>query len=154
MKKKEKTQISNLFVRVFNQILAWEEQSFREMGFTDITLRELHVLEAVFGLIKEDNNRMSEIAKYLSITPGSLTTSVNGLVKKGYLVREGKPDDRRVVLIVPTEKAREVNGVHSKIRNRMIDEVLMHSSDSEKKILFDMLENLSGFFAEKQNTRK
>jgi len=48
MKKKERTQISNLFVRVFNQILAWEEQSFREMGFTDITLRELHVLEAVF----------------------------------------------------------------------------------------------------------
>ncbi len=154
MKEQETFQISNLFVRVFNQILAWEEQSFKTMGFSDITLRELHVLEAVFGLIKEENNKMSEIAKYLSITPGSLTTAVNGLVKKGYLVRESKLGDRRVVLIVPTEKAVQVNDIHSKMRSGMIDEVLSHSSDNEKKILFDMLGNLTDFFAEKQNTRK
>ena len=114
MNEREKATVNEFFVRVFNQILSWEEQSFKDMGVSEITLRELHVIEAVYSLIEKDENQMSGIAKYLSITPGSLTTAVNCLVKKGYLVRESMPTDRRVVKIVPTELAEKVNKMHLK----------------------------------------
>ena len=45
---------------------------------------------------------MSDIAAALHITVGSLTTSMNGLVKKGYTERERSGKDRRVVYIRKT----------------------------------------------------
>lgn len=151
-----KMHMSDLLVRVFNQILAWEENNFKSHEFDDLTLRELHVLEAVFGLKENDSNRMSEIAKYLSITPGSLTTSVNALVKKGYLMRRSKAGDRRVVIIVPTQKAVAVNNIHSNLRAQMIDEILAAAElgNSEMEFLYGMIEKLNLYFDEKQNTRK
>lgn len=150
----KKVRTDKLLVRVFNQILSWEERSFKEMNFENLTLRELHIIEAVFELKEENNNRMSEIAKQLSITPGSLTTAVDGLVKKDYLARESKAGDRRVVLIAPTEKAREVNAVHSKIRTQMIDEILEQSGIEKNEVLYNMLEKLSRYFEEKKNVRE
>ncbi|MBR2453198.1 MAG: MarR family transcriptional regulator, partial [Clostridia bacterium] len=123
MDKNQKEKLNYFLVHIFNHILSWEESSFKEMGISDLPLRELHVIEAVCNLKKSDKNRMSDIANYLSITPGSLTTSVNTLVKKGYLVRENDKSDRRVVLIVPSEKAEEVNAVHATFHASMIDKV-------------------------------
>lgn len=153
MSKSESIHTSQLFVRVFNQILSREEQGFKELGFKGITLREVHVLEAVFELLKSDDNRMSEIAKFLSITPGSLTTAVNCLVKKGYLVRENKPDDRRVVMIMPTEKAKEVYTAHSRFREKMIAEIIEHADCGDNGLIYNLLKNLNLYFNKNQNVR-
>ncbi len=149
----QKNEINYFFVHVFNQILSWEEHSFKEMGVSDITLRELHVIEAVCALQKSGENKMSSIARYLSITPGSLTTSVNTLVKKGYLQREAQPNDRRIVLIVPTKKAVEIGGLHSKIHSSMIDEIGKVTDEKELAVLVDTLGKLSNFFAKETNMR-
>lgn len=146
-------EMSNLFVRVFNQILSREEQSFKNMGFKDLTLREVHVLEAVFALYATGNNRMSEIAKYLSITPGSLTVSVNGLVNKGYLERQNNPGDRRVVLIVPTDKAENVYKIHSKSRNEMIAEIVAQMQPCDNDWLYEVFQKLNIYFEKNKNTR-
>ena len=153
MKKEQKKTLNYFFVNVFNQILSWEENSFKEMGLSDITLRELHVIEAVCYLKESGKNRMSDIAKYLSITPGSLTTSVNTLVKKGYLRRETDKHDRRVVLIVPHGDAERVNGLHAQFHAAMIDEVEKIASDNELDVLVKTLEKLSIFFADKSKVR-
>lgn len=154
MTDKEKATINQFFVRVFNQILSWEEQSFKEMGISEITLRELHVIEAVYSLIEKGENQMSEIAKYLSITPGSLTTAVNCLVKKGYLERESQPNDRRIVKIVPTKEAEEVNKMHEKLHKEMIDGVMSNIDDKDIKVVVKTLEGLNKFFGENQTSRR
>ncbi len=151
MNQKQKNEINYFFVHVFNQILSWEESSFKEMGFSDLSLRELHVIEAVCNLMGSGNNRMSSIAKYLSITPGSLTTAVNTLVRKGYLERETFPDDRRVVLIVPTEKAVSANEIHSGFHSEMIDMVGEMADENEIGVLTRTLGKLSDFFENKSN---
>jgi DNA-binding MarR family transcriptional regulator len=150
----QKAIINHFFVKVFNQILSWEEQSFKSLGVSDITLRELHVIEAVYQLLDKDENRMSEIAKYLAITPGSLTTAVNCLVKKGYLVRQASPTDRRVVLIVPTKEAEEVNKMHTDLHKNMIDEVLNCIGEDNADVAVKILEGLNTFFLEKKSLRK
>ena len=154
MTDKEKATINHFFVRVFNQILSWEEQSFKEMGISEITLRELHVIEAVYSLIEKGENQMSEIAKYLSITPGSLTTAVNCLVKKGYLERESQPNDRRVVRIIPTKAAEEVNKMHEKLHKEMIDGVMSNIDDKDMDVVLKTLEGLNKFFGKNQTSRR
>lgn len=154
MTDKEKATVNQFFVRVFNQILSWEEESFKEMGVSEITLRELHVIEAVYWLIEKGENQMSEIAKYLSITPGSLTTAVNCLVKKGYLVRESQPNDRRIVKIVPTKLAEEVNKIHQKLHKDMIDGVLENIEDEDMPTVLKTLEGLNKFFSKKESSRR
>ncbi len=154
MTDKEKATINQFFVRVFNQILSWEEQSFKEMGISEITLRELHVIEAVYSLIEKGENQMSEIAKYLSITPGSLTTAVNCLVKKGYLERESQPNDRRVVRIIPTKAAEEVNKMHEKLHKEMIDGVMSNIDDKDMDVVLKTLEGLNKFFGKNQTSRR
>ena len=154
MDKNQKTVLNTFFVYVFNQILSWEEQSFKEMGISEISLRELHVIEAVYSLKASGKNRMSEIAKYLAITPGSLTTAVNCLVKKGYLSRENLPEDRRVIMINPTDKAFGVNEIHKQFHEKMIDSIEKYIDDESADAVIKTLEGLSGFFAEKEELRR
>ena len=154
MTTRKRDELNNVFVKVFNQILSWEEQSFKEMGISEITLRELHVVEAVYSLLEEGNNRMSEVAKYLAITPGSLTTAVNCLVKKGFLEREQSPTDRRIVKIVPTEKACRVNEIHQQLHKKLIDEITVGMEDSDIDIVINVLSKLNRNFGDNKLLRK
>ena len=58
----------------------WKKQAIITEEYKDITNNDMHIIEAV-GL---GGNKMSDIAAKLNITVGSLTTSMNSLVKKGY----------------------------------------------------------------------
>lgn len=154
MTEREIERVNSHLVRVFNQILSWEEQSFKEMGVSEITLRELHVIEAVYSLLEEEKNCMSEIAKYLSITPGSLTTAVNCLVKKGYLERKASPFDRRVVMIFPTKNAEKANERHKKLHKDMILEAFKDVDSKNIDAIAKILLGLEEFFDAKNNLRK
>jgi len=85
----QREELNYFFVHVFNQILAYEEQALNGMGAGDLSVKELHVLEAVGGLTAAGRNTMTQIADALSIRVSSLTTAVNTLVRteggfKGY----------------------------------------------------------------------
>ncbi len=142
----QRTEINHSFVKVFNSILSWEEQTFKDMGLEKLSLRELHVIEAVYYLMDKDKNKMSEIAAYMSITPGSLTTSVNCLVKKGYLERQSVPDDRRVVKIVPTKLAEQANEMHQRLHLEMVDKVFSSFDEKSIDVIIDALYRLDDIF--------
>ena len=142
----QRTEINHSFVKVFNSILSWEEQTFKDMGLEKLSLRELHVIEAVYYLMDKDKNKMSEIAAYMSITPGSLTTSVNCLVKKGYLERQSVPDDRRVVKIVPTKLAEQANEMHQRLHLEMVDKVFSSFDEKSINVIIDALYRLDNIF--------
>ena len=79
--------INDVLVHLFNEIMELEEQAIITEEYKDITNNDMHIIEAV-GL---GGNKMSDIAAKLNITVGSLTTSMNSLVKKGYATRAGSP---------------------------------------------------------------
>lgn len=154
MTKAQKESLNMQLVHVFNRILSWEEQTFRKMEQSDLSLRELHVIEAIYHLQKSGENRMSAVARYLSITPGSLTTSVNVLVKKGYVVRRASESDRRVVELLLTEKAEKVNKIHTRLHDKMIDGICDSLDEVQVDTLFAAVKNLSEYFADKCGMRK
>jgi len=77
---------------------------------------------------------------------GALTTAVDALVRKGYLVRGPDPDDRRVVRIYPTPAGREANARHEAFHRDMLDRVEQALGEEDLERLAQALEVLKDFF--------
>ena len=138
------------FVSTFNKILAWEERALRDTGIRDLSVKELHILEAVWELEKAGDNTMSKISAKVEISVGALTTAANVLVRKGYLVRSGREDDRRIVLIRLTEKGRQANAKHEQFHKKMIEKVSEELTDSQLETLTESLDRLTQFFTKER----
>ena len=93
--------INDILVHLFNEIWELEEEAIITDEYKDISNNDMHIIEAI-GL--GEDSTMSAVARKLGITAGSLTTSVNSLVNKKYVVRERSESDRRVVYIRLTER--------------------------------------------------
>lgn len=132
-----------VLVKLFNDIMNIEAKAIITPEFRDITNNDMHVIEAVG--IREPRN-MSSVAKTLGITVGTLTISINGLVKKGYVHRVRSDADRRVVLVSLTEKGEKAYHHHEKFHEDMIQSLLKDLSEEETKTLVSALTNPRDFF--------
>ena len=132
-----------VLVKLFNEIMDIEAKAIITPEFKDITNNDMHVIEAV-GMGEPRN--MSSVAKLLSVTVGTLTISVNNLVKKGYIHRVRSNEDRRVVLISLTDKGKKAFNHHKKFHEDMIQSLIAGLSDKEINTLVTALTNLKEFF--------
>ena len=132
-----------VLVKLFNEIMDIEAKAIITPDFKDITNNDMHVIEAV-GI--EEPRNMSSVAKSLSITVGTLTVSVNNLVKKGYIHRVRSNEDRRVVLISLTDKGKKAFNHHKKFHEDMIQSLIAGLSEKEINTLVTALTNLKEFF--------
>lgn len=135
--------INNILVHLFNEIWELEEKAIITEEYTDITNNDMHIIEAV-GTGR--GQTMSAIAKKLNITAGSLTTSMNSLVKKQYVVRERSEEDRRVVYISLTAKGKRAYRHHEEFHRQMTSAVLERLKEEEVPVLLKTLDGLSEFF--------
>jgi DNA-binding MarR family transcriptional regulator len=121
--KKQTDILNDYFLHSALHLLTLEEQCLRRVCAKDLSIRELHVLEAVSSLRGSGKNTMAEIARYLHLSPASLTTAVNVLVKKGYVVRNYSPTDRRVIFVLLTDAGEEANRKYLDFIRGMIAEL-------------------------------
>ena len=138
--------LNKLLVQLFNDILHIEENSLKNIDLIDLSMTEIHTIEAV-GI--KDAKTMGEIAHDLRITVGTLTTAITKLIKKGYVERKRIEEDRRVVLVNLTSKGEEVYKDHQVFHEEMICAMLSNFSDEEEQVLSKSLEKLNNFFEEK-----
>lgn len=137
--------LNELLVDLFHDILEIEEKSLRDNG-SDLTITEMHTIHAVG---EERPRTMTEVSRDLNITMGTLTTGVDKLIKKGYLVRKRTEEDKRVVLVELTEKGVEAKRMHDSFHQEMISSVIEVLNDDEEIVLIQALKKLIGFFDEK-----
>lgn len=135
--------LNTVLVELFNEILHIEEKALITEEFKDISVTDMHIIEAV-GI--EQPRTMSEIAKRLSVTMGTLTIGVNGLVRKGYVERTRGQKDRRIVYASLTAKGNAAYLHHMRFHEEMIEAVVKGVSKEEAKLLTKSLTNLCGFF--------
>lgn len=138
--------LNHFFVNTFNQILAWEERSIRSAGLKNLSVKELHALEATKELAAKHLNTMSQIAARMDISVGALTTAVNVLVQKGYLTRGGDENDRRIVTISPTKSGLAALEIHEAFHRRMIGEIMAVLDDASLAALTASVDQLDRFF--------
>ncbi|WP_425393570.1 MarR family winged helix-turn-helix transcriptional regulator [Carnobacterium funditum] len=125
-----------------------EENALQGSTFKDISIKEMHTIEAI-GM--DRINTTSEVAKKLAITAGTLTVSVNNLVKKGYVERIRSEKDRRVVKLGLTNKGRLLYRVHDKFHRNMVNETITGMQEKEAETLIKGLRNLHSFLDEIKN---
>lgn len=137
--------LNEVLVKLFRDINSIEERALRTGEYRDVTANDIHVIEAI-GM--GDAKNMTSVARELEVTTGTLTISINGLVKKGYVNRSRSEEDRRVVLISLSEKGTRAYLHHQKFHEQMIDAVLEGLSKEEQRVLEQALKRLNRFFRE------
>jgi DNA-binding MarR family transcriptional regulator len=140
-----KEAINELLVDVFNHILSIESETLKKNG-VKISMTEVHVLEAVRNV---DIPTMGNVAQKLRITLGTLTTSVNVLVKKNYILRYRDDSDRRKVYLKLTNLANDVLKIHDEFHNEMIDSTFKDLNLAKDEVFMKSLENISNYFKQR-----
>lgn len=139
--------LNEVLVRLFRDITTIEEKAIKTGEYKELTVNDMHVIEAIDV---HDSKNMTSVAKSLSVTTGTLTISVNGLVKKGFVERIRSEEDRRVVLISLTEKGRKAHAQHEQFHQKMIQSIVDGLTKEEQVILEKALNNANVFFREIQ----
>ena len=135
--------LNEVLVSLFRDVNDIEQKAIITSEFEDITNNDMHVIEAI-GIDAPKN--MSSIARVLSVTVGTLTISMNSLVKKGYVDRQRSSEDRRVVYISLSEKGVKAYYHHKKFHEQMIDSVVKELTEEELEALVKALTKLNTWF--------
>ena len=125
-----------ILVKLFNDILDYEESVLRASEFKDLTNNDIHVIRAI-GMNEKKN--MSMIAKELAVTIGTLTISINSLVRKGYVIKERSEKDKRVVFVNLSSKGEAAFSRNEELYDQMVNSMLEDLEDNEMEILMRSL---------------
>ncbi|MGL4345266.1 MAG: MarR family winged helix-turn-helix transcriptional regulator [Cellulosilyticaceae bacterium] len=142
--------VNALLVDLFNEILTVEKTALQESAFKDLSITEMHVLEAI-GMT---SRTMTDVADQLGITVGTLTTSINRLVKKEYVTRNRSKDDRRFVEIELSHKGKLAHRIHEAFHAEMVRYMIDELANDDYQVLIDSLQRVSDFFRAKYRVSK
>ncbi|MGI6161443.1 MAG: MarR family winged helix-turn-helix transcriptional regulator [Christensenellales bacterium] len=146
--KYDEIKVNSLMTELFYTILKIEQNELRKGEFSDLSITEIHTLEAIGS---EPNRTMTEVAAGLGITLGTLTTAVNRLIKKGYARRGRIKEDKRVVIAELTEKGERAVALHNKFHIDMVRAAASGLDDAQKEVLMSVLDRLKAFFVRMNN---
>lgn len=141
-------ELNTILVDTFKSILKVEEVSLKNKGLKDLSISELHLLEAV-GKNKDSGRTITDIAQELLITPPSVTIAINKLEKKGYVQKTKSAEDGRVVFVVLTRIGKKIDSVHRYFHEQMIRNVSKELSKEEKIVFIKGIKGINEYFKRK-----
>ena len=137
-----------ILVKLFNDILEYEENVLSTSEFKDLTNNDIHVISAI-GMNTKKN--MSMIAKELAVTIGTLTISINGLVRKGYVIKERSEKDKRVVFVNLSKKGEKAFIKNEALYDAMVNSMIEGLDDMELDILMSALRKVNTWIKKKMD---
>lgn|SRR3989339_1974929 len=137
--------INELLVDVFNHILSIEADVLKKRG-VKLSMTEIHVLEAIRN---SETPTMGSVAQKLRVTLGTLTTSVNVLVRKEYVTRYSDENDRRKVYLKLSDSALGVLKIHDEFHDEMVSSLFKDLELEKDEVLMKSLENISKYFKQR-----
>jgi len=132
--------INKLLVAVYDDITEIEETAIKQGTFSDLTIKEIHTIE---GIGMYGSKTMSELAQAMKVTMGTLTITVDKLIKKGYLERQRSEADRRIVNVLLTKRGKLAYRIHEKFHLEMVKSVLKNFTVEDEEILIAALDKLN-----------
>lgn len=138
-------QINEALVDVFNNVMWIEEASLRESEFSDITIKDMHTIDAISMYEKRS---ASQVAEMVHLTPSAMTSVIDKLVKKGYVERQREANDRRVVRLALTHRGRTVyrahQAFHRNITHSLFDRLATLDANAVGKAVINLQSYLHG----------
>ena len=126
-------------VDVFNEAMAIQELYLKKSRFKELSMSETHVIDAVD---KSEFPSMTNVAKILNITVGTLTTAVKKIIEKGFLVKERSKKDQRVYYLKLTEKGYEALKIHEQFHYELAELYKAAIPDDHVDWVFETLKNI------------
>ena len=140
-------ELNDILVDTFRVILKVEEQALKNTGRIDLTINELHLLEAV-GKRKEGRT-ISDIAEELNVTLPSVTIAINRLVKKKYVEKTKDGNDGRMVYVTLTKPGQKMDRFHKFFHEQMIHDIGLEITEEEKLVFLKGVRRINQFFRKK-----
>lgn len=113
-----------------------------EMSLSDLSTREnltINELNIVgFLLINPMYNTAKEIEELRLIKKSNISTSIEQLIKKGYLIRQNDEKDRRIIRLILTEKGTLLGEEVTKRQIGLFEQLFAGLSFEEIEIYFSI----------------
>ena len=126
--------LNSVLVDLFNDILNIEERALITEEFKDISVTDMHIIEAI-GI--EEPRTMSTISKSLGVTMGTLTVG---------MIRKRGEKDRRIVYASLTDKGIAAYRHHENFHKDMIGHITKDLTKEEAEVLTKTFIRLEDFF--------
>ena len=140
-------QLNEVIVDTYRSILRVEENILKRSDQTDLSISEIHMLEAV-GKGKDRRRTISELAEVLNITLPSVTVAINKLMKKGYVEKVRGEEDGRIVYVSLTRQGRRIDSAHRYFHEYMVRSIIRDMTESEMQALYKGVMKLDTFLKE------
>ena len=140
-------QLNEVIVDTYRSILRVEENILKRSDQTDLSISEIHMLEAV-GKGKDRRRTISELAEVLNITLPSETVAINKLMKKGYVEKVRGEEDGRIVYVSLTRQGRRIDSAHRYFHESMVRSIIRDMTESEMQALYKGVMKLDTFLKE------
>lgn len=131
--------LDNFFRALVEKHRSTEENYNRKHGLSNLTNADIRAVRRI-GIGQRE--RMSHLAKALRLTMGTLTSTVDHLVSKGYVLRWRPDHDRRVVEVSLSEKGNKIFRDIEESRRKVAEKVFGDLDAGEREVLKDLLHKL------------
>ena len=147
----EEQDFTKSLLRILDYVLLTEEVALSKGYFADLSVAELHTLDAIgpYG-----DRSMSETAAILGVTTGTLSVAVDRLVKKEYIQRRRDETDRRVVRICLTRSGKLAYRMHGKFYTLLVRRLMGSLNDEQQMLLKNMVRDIDLFMIEQYSKYK
>ena len=124
--------LNELLVRLFKDIMEIEGKCLVTEEFKDLSYNDFHVIEAI-GV--NEPKTMTTVAKLMGVTTGTLTKAMDGLTRKGYVIRERSTQDKRVVWVYLTDTGKAAYKHHEEFHHEMIAQIKSQLTEQELSLI-------------------
>ena len=136
------TEFYELLTGVMDLIGRTEEEALTKGEFSNLSRSEMHTLRSI-GIY--ETRSMGETAGILGVTTGTLTVQMDRLVRKGYVIRRRKPEDRRVVELRLSRSGKLACRMQDRFNRLLLQNVLEPLDEKERELLFRSVQRIDLF---------
>ena len=97
----------------------------------------------LMALYRHEGLTQEELARYLNVNKSSVTRQLAALEEKGYIRREPDPQDRRSLLVYPTEKANELRERMRHVLRDWSDYLTADFTEAERETLSRLMSRVA-----------
>lgn len=117
-----------------------EEEHYRQQGLEHLSPADLRAVHTI-GLTRKE--RMTNLARHLRLTVGTLTTTIDRLVARGYVMRDRQEEDRRVVEVTLSHRGKEIFEDIRTSKKSSAEKIFGQLSHEERKFLREIFMKLA-----------
>lgn len=138
--------LSSTFDNIMTMLSVKEERELKKKLPVDLTVNEAKILYSIISA--KSRPTPTVVAKKLNVTKGTLTTNIDKLVNKGYVVRMISGSDARVTYLILTKLGKEAVAIYQDFHDSIIDAVDIKLDAYEKSLLLIALSKIEDILYE------